>query len=392
MNLKKLVTSSSMVVLLTAVCTSYAYADQAGTITGETVNVRQSADASTKILTQLPKDAQVTILVQEDGWCKISYKDTTGWVSADYVSVSTKTAVSKAAVYGTVTGDDVNVRSKPNLDADVLTRLAEETRVEVLEEGDGWCKIQYEGTAGWVNRTYLSIKNGPTAIMMADDVNLRSKPDTDAEVMKKLYEGEKVNVLDRTGNWFKVKTLNGETGWVYSDFLKVSGQLASRGINDVVEKAKPTEEKKPEANQDENKEDKDNNDSKDDNASGSKIVTYAKKYIGTRYIYGGESPKGFDCSGFTQYVYKNMGTTLNRTAADQATQGTKVKKADLEPGDLIFFDTNGGHNRVNHVGIYVGGGRFIHASSGRTTKRVTISDLTDGFYANAYMTARRILK
>lgn len=388
MNLKKLVVSSSMVVLLTAVCTSYAYADQGGTITGDTVNLRQAADTSAKILTQLPKDAKVTVLTKENGWYKVSFNNETGWVSADYVSVSEV----KTVLYGTVTGDDVNVRSKPSLEADVLTQLAEDTKVEILEEGDGWCKVKYDNTTGWVNRTYLSIKNGPTAIMTADDVNLRSKPDTDAAVIKKLYEGEKVNVLDRTENWYKVKTLNGETGWIYKDFLKVSGQLASRSINSVADKAKPAEEKKPEATQNEDKEDTSGKDDEESSASASKVIAYAKKFKGVRYVYGGESPKGFDCSGFTQYVYKSMGVSLNRTAASQATQGTKIKKADLRPGDLVFFDTNGGHNNISHVGIYIGGGQFIHASSGRTTKRVTISDLTDGFYANTYMTARRILK
>jgi cell wall-associated NlpC family hydrolase len=120
-----------------------------------------------------------------------------------------------------------------------------------------------------------------------------------------------------------------------------------------------------------------------------KLISFAKRFIGIRYRWGGTSPKGFDCSGYTQYVFGNIGIDLNRTSTSQAAQGEHVSKSGLQPGDLVFFDTNGGNNRINHVGIYIGGGRFIQASS--TGTGVTISDIDSGFYANTYMTARRVL-
>jgi len=120
-----------------------------------------------------------------------------------------------------------------------------------------------------------------------------------------------------------------------------------------------------------------------------KLISFAKRFVGVRYRWGGTSPKGFDCSGFTQYVYKNMGVALNRTSTSQAAQGVHISKSNLQPGDLVFFDTNGGNNHINHVGIYIGGGRFIQASS--TGTGVTISSISSRFYSNAYMTARRVL-
>lgn len=120
------------------------------------------------------------------------------------------------------------------------------------------------------------------------------------------------------------------------------------------------------------------------------IINFAKKYIGVKYKWGGTTTKGFDCSGFTQYVFKNYGISINRVSSDQAKNGTYIKKENLIPGDLVFFDTNGGKNQINHVGIYIGGGKFIHSSSSHYG--VTISSITSGFYANAYMTARRIIK
>lgn len=119
------------------------------------------------------------------------------------------------------------------------------------------------------------------------------------------------------------------------------------------------------------------------------VAEYAKKFLGVRYAWGGSTPKAFDCSGYTRYVLAHFDVNLNRVSADQARNGTYTKKDDLLPGDLVFFDTNGGKNRINHVGIYIGSGKFIHSSS--LSSGVVISDLTEGFYSRTYMTARRVL-
>lgn len=126
-----------------------------------------------------------------------------------------------------------------------------------------------------------------------------------------------------------------------------------------------------------------------ESSAGQGIVAYAKEFVGVRYVWGGNTQNGFDCSGYVKYVYKNFGIELNRVAADQANQGTKISKANLLPGDLVFFDTDGGSNYINHVGIYIGDGSFIQSSSG--AGKVLISNLNEGFYANSYMTARRLL-
>jgi cell wall-associated NlpC family hydrolase len=120
------------------------------------------------------------------------------------------------------------------------------------------------------------------------------------------------------------------------------------------------------------------------------IIDYAKKYMGVKYVWGGTTPKGFDCSGFVKYVYNNFDVSLNRNSAAQAKNGTYIKKGALLPGDLVFFDTNGGKNRINHVGIYIGNGKMIHSSS--LYKGVVISTISSGFYSRTYMTARRVLK
>lgn len=124
--------------------------------------------------------------------------------------------------------------------------------------------------------------------------------------------------------------------------------------------------------------------------SAQSIIDYAKKFLGIKYRWGGTTTKGFDCSGYVKYVYKKFGVALSRTSRSQAKNGTYVKKANLKVGDLVFFDTNGGSNRINHVGVYTGSGKFIHSSSSHSG--VVISSLNSGFYSKSYMTARRVLK
>lgn len=121
-------------------------------------------------------------------------------------------------------------------------------------------------------------------------------------------------------------------------------------------------------------------------ATGNEIVNYAKTFQGVPYQYGGSTPSGFDCSGYTSYVYKNIaGVSLNRTAATQFTQGTSVSKANLQPGDLVFFDNLG---YTSHVGIYIGNSQFISAT---TSKGIKIASINDPYYwGKYYMGAKRV--
>jgi cell wall-associated NlpC family hydrolase len=119
------------------------------------------------------------------------------------------------------------------------------------------------------------------------------------------------------------------------------------------------------------------------------IIDYAKRFIGVKYVWGGSTSRGFDCSGFVKYVFDHFDISLSRNSTSQAKNGTYIKKSDLMPGDIVFFDTDGGKNRINHVGIYIGAGKMIHSSSSH--KGVVISDISSGFYAKTYMTARRVL-
>ena len=121
---------------------------------------------------------------------------------------------------------------------------------------------------------------------------------------------------------------------------------------------------------------------------GSQIAQYALQYVGCPYVYGGSSPSGFDCSGFTTYVMKHFGSSINRTASSQMDNGTSVSKSQLQPGDLVFFNSGNSSKRATHVGIYTGNGQFVHAST--STTGVIISDLNSSYYSSTYVGARRL--
>jgi cell wall-associated NlpC family hydrolase len=280
-----------------------------------------------------------------------------------------------------ITGSVVNLRETADTTSKILDKLPKGTTVSVIKVSDNWYNINYDNTQGWVSADYISLKETTlgTGIVTTEILNLRSKPDTASDVVSKLKQNDKVTLLERSNDWYRIKTSDGDAGWVSSEFITIRKSSVSRG-DDV--------------NRDDTADTSDfassSGDAQIDSSIVQSIVDYAKKFVGEDYVYGGDTPKeGFDCSGFTKYVFAKFGIDLERTAADQASQGTKVLKADLKPGDLLLFDTNGGHNSINHVGIYIGNGRFIHASSPRTG--VVITDLSMDYYQRAYMRARRII-
>ncbi|MCC6165370.1 MAG: C40 family peptidase [Acidobacteria bacterium] len=123
-------------------------------------------------------------------------------------------------------------------------------------------------------------------------------------------------------------------------------------------------------------------------ARGATIAAEARTYTGVAYRAGGGDPTGFDCSGFVQYLYRQAGIALPRTAESQFDAGRSLRSRDLEAGDLVFFRTEG--RRISHVGIATGHGTFIHAPNARS--RVRVDRLDAAYWSDRYAGARRIVR
>ena len=285
-------------------------------------------------------------------------KKTAVRLTASLVLLSTL-AVPALAASGTVNaeGSSLRVRSQANTNSAVLGSLSHGTQVEVNAVTEsGWYQISYNGAAGYVSGDYLTVadaaqlpveKEPVYARVTASALNVRSGPGTDYEKTDKLSAGTVVEVLEESNGWYKI-----DSGYISAEYAV------------LVDAASAT--------------------------LGSEIANYALTFVGYPYVYGGSSPSGFDCSGFTSYVYAQFGISLNRSASNQLDNGTPVSMSELQPGDLVLFKKSGtGSKRASHVGIYIGGNQFVHAST--STVGVIVSNMSDAYYTSGFVGGRRLV-
>ena len=129
---------------------------------------------------------------------------------------------------------------------------------------------------------------------------------------------------------------------------------------------------------------------KNRNSFKNRVIKEAKRFLGGRYVWGGTTPKGFDCSGYIRYIYAKAGINLPRTAYQQSKIGKTVKRSRLKKGDLLFFLTDKKrHIPITHVGLYIGNDRFIHAASKK--EGIIISKLSKSKYSKFFVKAKRVL-
>lgn len=272
----------------------------------------------------------------------------------------------------TVSATSLNIRSGPSTDDYVLTVVSKGTRIVILDKGDGkWFHVNYQGEIGYVDSDYLEeillAENfNATGTLTATDVNMRAKPSTDSDIMCRVDIDTVVDVIGINNGWFKV-VHNGSTGYIRSDLMEVTGAPSHESYTNGVSQEATA-----------------------NTSLGQQIANFALQFLGYKYVYSEESPaKGFDCSGLTYYVYGEFGYDLSRTASQQyKNNGTSVSKDELQQGDLVFFSSNGGSS-VTHVGIYIGDGQFVHAST--STTGVIISDLSSAYYTKVWYGAKRII-
>lgn len=311
------------------------------------------------------------------------------------ISTSVSAASEKT---GVVTGTVVNFRKEPDLSAKVLLKLQKGTKVTVIDSRGDWYHVVYNDAYGWMHSDWLDVseKGIATGIVTGTVVNVRSRPTTSSAVIAKYRKNTKVEIFEKSGNWYRVSIGEDRYGWMSADWVKETVSRGSQADRTVADNKDGNADKAGDAQQTgdvppgtEEPADGDAAQS-EDKVDRQALVEYAKTLLGVKYVYGGETPKGFDCSGFVRYVFKHFGISLERTCRDQARGGKPVKKSELKPGDLVFFDTydkNGKLNDISHVGIYIGDGKFIHASTDLHMK-IAIESLSSSYYSKRYMCAR----
>lgn len=419
------------------------FAANTGVVNVEVANLRQEADAESTILEHIQLNEEVEILEEQGDWYKVTYKKITGYVSKELVTVNTQENVTTNTTENNINNEvennttnentvnnneaensqtennnnqeenslnielgeykiaeATNLKLIPSINAtDVLELKVDET-VNVVEIINGWVCIKTENATGWIRQEKLK-KEEPkeetqqteqptttvkTQYVSATSVNVRAEANTNSSIVTTLTLNTKVEVSSEENGWSKVK-VNNQEGYILSSLLSNTQTQTSRSLN--TSRTSQTTNANANNNTNNNKETTTQTQTSTQNTSssnGSAIVATAKKYLGYRYVYGGASPStGFDCSGFTSYVYKQHGISLNRTAAGQYSNGVAVSRANLQPGDLVMFGKSG----INHVAIYIGGGQIIHASTPSTGVR--IDSLSTGYYNNNYVGARRII-
>jgi len=292
-------------------------------------------------------------------------------VAAAGLILSMCTGVAFASIgNATVTADSLRMRSEASTSSSTLVMAPKGSEVTVEEDaGNGWYKVTYGGQTGFMSGDWLTVSLADGTVVPAAQgtepeqkrglvttsvLNVRSGPATSYDKVGSLKAGNVVDIVADLGNgWYQV-----EDGYVSADYVTLVGA-----------------------------------DYEGSSSLGASAAAMARSLLGKRYVSGASGPNSFDCSGFTYYIYKQLGHPIARGSSSQYyNSGYAVSTSAMQPGDLIFFfdrrfDSSGGTLPTTHVGMYVGGGQFIHAST--TSYRVQYDSIY-GYYAPYIVGAKRI--
>ena len=454
MNKKKIIKSMLIIVFICIFNLFFmnysSLAATTGKINVETARLRREANANSEIVELISLNEEVEILQQAGEWYQIKYKDVTGYLRNDLVTVNenagenvtntnTTSTENQEIAQNETTGENANttdatteqntegtenqesnqvenevstdmygkkkivedtkLKIVPAINATDIVEVKTDEEVTVTEVINGWACVETSTTKGWIRQDKLKeveevqqeepqqepaqpqeevkIK---TQYVNSATVNLRKEANTSAEIVTTLELNTPVDIYAEENGWSRVK-INDKEGYISTALLSDTRQETNRSMAP----RRDEEESVTTSNENTTQETNTSNNVVS-SGKGATVVETAKQYLGYKYVYGGSSPStGFDCSGFTSYVFKLHGVSLSRTAAGQYSNGTGVEKANLQPGDLLMFGKSG----INHVGIYLGGGMMIHAAN--PSRGVTTDTINSGYYFNNYVGARRVI-
>lgn len=315
-------------------------------IANEYVNIRRKPNVESKILGKLYRGSAATIVATKGDWVKIKSGSVDGYIKAEYLAIGKK-AERLADKYGTklatVRTTTLKVREERNTECTVLTLVPDGEVFEVTKEYKDWVKIIVDdSTKGYVSRDYVELSvEFNEAISIEEEEAIERQRREAEEAAREAAEA------------------------AYAERMRQQQQQQQAAASNN-NRPSSSSSSKPSNNTSSSSSQKHTDTSKVSTGSGtgSDAAAYAQKFIGNKYSYGGTSlTNGTDCSGFVQSVYSKYGISLPRTSGSQAGSGKSVSLDDVAPGDIIYYSSGG---KVNHVAIYIGDGKVVHASNRRT--------------------------
>lgn len=415
-NIKKAGLASIIIlVLVIGICIA-SFATNTRTILKE-AKLRKTASNDGVVLEIIPKKEEVEVLAEEGDWYQVRYNRIKGYVGKDFIETvntnDTKEQDGEIKTKEIKKGEtfklekEAKVYVRPLINSKIIANLEKDKTINIIEIRNNWAYVGMDSILGWVNLNSIGatlssegennqtenndIPNqepnnnqeglNKTAYISSTGINFREEPNTDSKVLKVFAQNAQITILAEVGDWYKIKH-NDQTGYVIKTYVSdkkvetTSRSSVSRTETKTVTTSVETENTVKE-------ETKTSTSNK-----GQEVANYVKQFVGCRYVYGGSTPSGgFDCSGLTMYVYKKFGVSLSHSATAQSKVGTKVDRANLQPGDLVFFKNYRTNVGIGHVGIYIGNNKFVHASTEKTG--VITSSLT-GSYSTRFVTATRM--
>ena len=429
--------------IITLMATSNVFATNKGIIASETVRMRSEPSQDSSIVTLISLDEEVEIKKEDGDWYKVTYDGKTGYVSKDLVKTdkkeeskseqkeepkketenkkeetnkdeSTNKDTEKSSLeikegVSTTLSKDVSLKLVARIDSCEVGKIKKNKKITISQVLNDWCYIETDSQSGWIRNAVLQKaikedskndkkeenkeeKNTDKAgYVNTESVYVRKDADKSSEVVDSLVKGDKVIIIGEKDNWYHVE-VNGKKGYIATEYIsdkkpETTSRSSTESRKELKEENNST--KNENTKKETNKKSTKKSTSSSSKTTGSKIAQYAKKFIGCKYVSGGNSPSsGFDCSGFTCYVYKHFGISLNRTSSGQMSNGKSVSRKNIQVGDLLIFN-NSANNRIGHVGIYIGGNRFVHAAN--STKGVITTSLSDSYYSKRLVGIKRLI-
>ena len=357
----------------------------------DNLNIRSGPSKDAEIVGQALPAERYEVLSEADGWVEIN----SGYISADYCEVKyalnegRKLDLKAQAInqYDNLVifkkSGYMNVRSTPENKGDdnVIGKLTSKAAGDIIETLDGWYKIKSGTVTGYIAADPELIATGQEAkdlamqnatqmaIITTDVLNVRVEPNTDSKIWTQIVKDERYPVVDQQDGWVQIDlgSVDAEDGSQDGD---EKAYISTRDNNVEVRYALNEAIKFTPAKDSSSGASSDGSGSSTKQSRRSQLVNYALQFVGNRYVWGGTSlTNGVDCSGFTMRVMEKFGVSLPHYSGSQAQMGKKVTSATMKPGDLIFYA--GSNGKVNHVAIYIGNGRIVHAASRRSGIKIS---------------------